>query len=204
MAFTNSNLHLHPGAVGDLNYIYDAGSDTMATVLAAGYFNNTDDNLNLAAEDRIWCQCSDGNMVLRVTAVSSGSVTTQFAGGNMPIQTMASGTAGVKTLTAMGYYEVGSGISTASKVILPAPYPGAEFQARKGSGTTPFLFYAGTATAVVYDTKGNRAIRLTREGESFHLVGSSTTRWRIRGMEINATGASASAGAGATAYITAS
>src|SRR5574341_936395 len=47
MAFTAANLHLQPGAVGDMQYIYDAGSDTLATVIAAGYFNNTDDSINL-------------------------------------------------------------------------------------------------------------------------------------------------------------
>src|SRR3990167_9034384 len=127
MAFDVANLHLQPGAVGDMHYIYDAGSDTMATVIASGYFNNTDDATNLQAEDLIWCQCGDGNMFLRVSSVSSGLVTTQFAGGNLPIGTPGTGTAAeVASMAIPGYYEIGSTISTASRYVLPTPYPGAE------------------------------------------------------------------------------
>ena len=71
MAYTAGNLHLRAGAPGDLTYTYDAASDTMATVITSGYFNNTDDDLNLVADDLIFCQCTDGNMWLRVSAVSS-------------------------------------------------------------------------------------------------------------------------------------
>lgn len=204
MAFTASNLHLQPGAVGDLHYIYDAGSDSMATVAAAGYFNNTDDSINLQAEDLIWCQCSDGNMWLRVSAVSSGSVTTQFAGGALPpVQSVGSGTAGPKTLS-VGYYEVGTSIGTATRNVLPTPYPGAEVIVRKvDSGTQALHFDAGAsdATGVTFDSVGNRRIRLAREGEGFHVVGTSTTRWRVKALEFSATGASGSAGAGASAVL---
>ena len=118
MAFTNANLHLLAGAVGDLNYKYDAGTDTLATVLAVGYLNNDDDDTNFQAEDLIWCQCTDGNMYLRVTAVSSGSVTTQFAGGNLPIQTMPGTGTDVAVASAMsgpGQYEIGTSIGTADR-----------------------------------------------------------------------------------------
>jgi len=39
------------------------------------------------------------------------------------------------------------------------------------------------------------------EGEGFHVVGSSTSRWRIMALEFTATGASGSAGAGASAVL---
>lgn len=213
MAFDSSNLHLHPGAVGDLSYVYDAGSDAMATVLAAGYFNNTDDSINLQAEDRIWAQCSDGNFWLRVTAVSSGAVTTQYAGGDLPINTFATGTAAGLAKLSVGFYEVGTSIATATRSVLPTPYPGAQVQVRKvDSGTRAFTFDAGASasdvsngdgggTGVTYDSVGNRRIRLAREGEGFWVIGSSTSRWRIRSLEFSATGASASAGAGASAVL---
>lgn len=201
MAFTAANLHLLAGAPGDLSYTYDAGADTMATVAAAGYFNNTDDNLNLTADDRIWCQCADGNMTLRVSAISSGSVTCQFAGGNLPIQTFSTGTAAALNTFSVGFYEVGTSIATASRNVLPTPYPGAEVQVRKvDSGTQVFSFDAGGSggTGVTYDSVGNRRILLRFEGESFHVVGSSTSRWRLRQFELTATGASGAPQEGAS------
>lgn len=208
MAFNSANLHLRAGAPGDLFYTYDAGTDTLANVIDAGYFNNTDDNLNLTAEDLIFCQCSDGNMWLRVSSISSGSVTCQFAGGNLPIETPATGTAAANATLEVGFYEIGSatgaGDCTASRYVLPTPYPGAEVRVlRTDSGTVARHFDAGGsgATSVVYDNVGNRRIRLVREGEGFHVVGTSSTRWRILSLNFNATGASASAGAGASAVL---
>jgi hypothetical protein len=195
MAYTAGNLHLRAGAPGDLTYTYDAGSDAMATVAAAGYFNNTDDDLALVADDLIWCQCTDGNLWLRVSAVSSGSVTTQFAGGNLPLQTFATGTAvALGAEMAVGYYEIGTSIATATRLALATPYPGAEVKVLKvDSGTQVFEIEAGAsgATAVVYDSVGNRQFTLRMEGESFHVVGSSTSRWRIQNMNWKGTGGSA-------------
>src|SRR3990167_299371 len=137
MAYTEGALHLRAGAPGDLTYTYDAGSDALATVLTAGYFNNTDDLLNLTVDDLIFIQAGDGNCCARVSAITSGSVTLQFAGGNLPVNTMATGTdSGVLVTLSVGYYEVGSENSTASRGVLPTPYGGAEVIVRKiGSGT---------------------------------------------------------------------
>jgi len=201
MAYTAGNLHLLGVAPGDCSYTYDAGSDTMATVITAGYFNNTDDALGLAVDDLVWCQCTDGNVWVRVSALSSGSVTVQFAGGNLPIQTHATGTAAPQgALLSVGYYEVGTSIATASRSVLPTPYPGAEVRVRKvDSGTMNFGFDAGASdsevsvglgggTGVTYDSVGNRRIILRFEGESFHAVGSSTSRWRLYDLNNVATG----------------
>lgn len=205
MAFTAANLHLRAGAPGDLSYTYDAGSDTMATVAASGYFNNTDDDQNFVADDRIWCQCTDGNMLLRVSAVSSGTVTTQHAGGNLPLQTPATGTdATLSAAVAVGHYEIGTSIATASRYVLPTPYAGAEIIVRKDdSGSQIFEFDAGGsgATGVTYDSVGNRRISLQNEGEGFHVVGVSATRWRIYSLDWVASGASNSPLAGASRAI---
>src|SRR3990167_9985291 len=91
MAYTAGGLHLRAGAPGDLMYTYDAGSDSMFTVATAGYFNNTDDDLNLTVDDIIFCDCTDGNMWLQVASISSGSVTTQWAGGDLPTLTPPTG-----------------------------------------------------------------------------------------------------------------
>jgi hypothetical protein len=208
MAYTSGNLHLMAGAPGDLSYTYDAASDAMATVAASGYFNNTDDNLNLTADDRIWCQCADGNMWLRVSAVSSGTVTTQFAGGNLPIQTFSTGTAAALNTLSVGFYEVGTSIATASRNVLPNPYPGAELRVVKvDSGSQLFEFHAGGsatgATGWTFDSVGNRVITLQTEGDMFHVVadgasGTATSRYRIYGANINA---SAVAPAGGSVFL---
>jgi hypothetical protein len=193
MAFTNASLHLRPGAPGDLIYKYDAGSDTMATVATAGYFNNSDDSLNLAVDDLIYCDCADGNVILKVASISSGSVTTQYAGGDLPINTAATGTAAeLSGALIAGYMEVGTSISTASRYVLPTPYAGAVFSVFKvDSGTQVFEFDAGGsgATAITYDGT-NRRISLRAEGESFHVRGSSTSRWRLQHITHNASAVS--------------
>ena len=196
MAYTAGNLHVRAGAPGDLTYTYDAGSDALATVLTAGYFNNTDDDLNLTADDVIWVQATDGNCWARVASISSGSVTLQFAGGNLPIQTPTTGTVAAIATLLVGYYEIGSatgaGDCTASRYVLPVPYAGAEVQVvRTDSGTVARHFDCATsATAIAYDGVGNRRIELKTEGDGFHVVGSSATRWRIRSLSFTATGGS--------------
>ena len=76
MAYTAGNLHLIGGSsVGNELYHYDYTTDTLDTIMTAGYFNNSDDNLNLAAGDLILINALDGNLLAEVASVSSGSVT---------------------------------------------------------------------------------------------------------------------------------
>ena len=79
MAYTAGNLITTSNAASAWNhYFYDAGSDSMATVNTAGYFNNTDDNLDIRVDDLITVKADDYTAVLKVSAVSSGSITTLF------------------------------------------------------------------------------------------------------------------------------
>ena len=89
----------------------------------------------------------------------------------------------------VGFYEVGTSIATASRGVLPTPYPGARVVVRKvDSGTQLFEFDAGGsgATGITYDSVGNRRITLQEEGEGFEVVGSSTTRWRLVNLDMDA------------------
>jgi hypothetical protein len=179
MAFANAYLHLRPGAPGNLCYVYDAtsgsGDDTMAEVAAAGYFNNSDDDLNLVAGDTIYAKCSDGYIELRVASISSGSVTTVVSGA-----------------LSQGFYEIGTSIATATRAVLPTPVVGMEVTLVKvDSGSQVFTFDAGGsgATGVTFDSVGNRRISMNAEGEMVHLVASSTTRWRIKAMNFEASAA---------------
>ena len=209
MAYTAGNLHLLAGAPGDLSYTYDAAADTQATVTVAGYFNNTDDDLNLTVDDLIWCQCADGNMWLRVSAISSGSVTMQFAGGSVPIQASASGVT-TRVALVVGHYVLGSAHGTSTRYVLPAPYAGAEVIVQRGSGSGGHSIDidAGTNTAVGFGATtiavaGRRTIRLARSLEGFHVRASGTTRWDMVSIQYSATGASASAGGGASNFYNA-
>jgi len=196
MAYTAGNLHLRAGAPGDLSYTYDAGAtDTMATVMADGFFNNADDDLNLTVDDLIFIQASDGNFWARVGSIAANAVTLHFAGGALPpVRTYASGSAAARTNLSVGFYEVGTAIADATRAVLPTPYVGAEVMVRKvASGSGPIEFDAGASasdvsvglgggTGVTYDGTGNRRVTLRTEGDMFHVVGTSTTRWQFRNV----------------------
>lgn len=80
MAYSAANLYNRDSMPpGFASYFYKSDTDTQATVSAAGYFNNTDDNLNLAADDKIKVTGDQGGYELKVISVSSGSVTTGVA-----------------------------------------------------------------------------------------------------------------------------
>ncbi len=82
MAFTNANLtDCGWGYNGVKHFIYESDTDDREDVSAAGYFNNTDDNLNLTVGDIIHVQGSEGCYDLAVASISSGSVTTAQIGG---------------------------------------------------------------------------------------------------------------------------
>jgi len=195
MAYTEGALHLRAGAPGELMYTYDAGSDSMFTVATAGYFNNTDDSLNLVAEDLIFCDCTDGNMWLRVASISSGSVTTNWCGGDLPTLTPATGTSDALGggFTTAGYAEYGTSLNgTATRFVLPTPYKGCVIHVQKvDAGTQEAEFDAGGsgATSITYDGS-NRRILLRNEGEGFRVRATSTTRWRIEYLNHHASAVS--------------
>ncbi len=77
MTYKAGNIHsMGYGNAGFNHYHYEAGADTIATVNTSGYFNNTDDNLNMQTNDLVTATCSDGSAQLIVTGVSAGVVTT--------------------------------------------------------------------------------------------------------------------------------
>lgn len=194
MAFDYTKFHLLPVAPGFDGYNYVNTSETLAAVAADGYFHNVTYDTKLVAGDRIMVTASDGFAVFRVSAVSAaGSITTQFAGGNLPNNTAATGTeAALSAALTMGRLEVGTSISTATRYVLPTPYAGAEFSVyRVDSGTQAMEFDAGGsgATAITYDGSARR-ITLKARTEGFHVVGSSATRWRVRSLMYNASAVS--------------
>ena len=79
MAFVAANLYnqnsMPPGFA---KYVYKSDTDTRATVMASGYFNNTDDLQNLAADDVIIVVGDQGGYSMRVDTVVAGLVTTEM------------------------------------------------------------------------------------------------------------------------------
>lgn len=180
MAYTAGKLaQLSLGGTTRL-YVYDAQSDSMATVAAIGYFNNKDDTLNLGSEDVILAMCTDGDCFLRVASAvansatsSAGSVTTQLL---MPAA-MYNGVVGsASAAISVGITEIGTGTATAFTG--PTPYAGAVLTVTQ-IGTATGGRSIGVSSSGV--TLGNSltSILLNGQGQSVTLLGVSATRWVV-------------------------
>lgn len=174
MAYAADTLALRSGAPGSLTYYHDAGSDTMATVFTAGYFNNTDDDLNLTVDDLVFSQCTDGDFWHKVSSISSGSITTQSVGGEGPDNgNFSTSTAGFTI--PMGVNELGTGTATEWKT--PTPYPGAKLTIAV-SGTATHIVNV-SSSGVTFNKKGDTAIVFSAAGGGVQLLGISITQWVI-------------------------
>lgn len=147
MAFVAADLLNKTGMPqSKADYIYLSDTDDRATVSAAGYFNNTDDSQNLAADDMIHVRGNQGDYTLRVDSVSSGSVTTAelAASANSEVVTATN----VITAAETGKHFI---LNSASAFVstLPAPALGLEF-----------WFHAGTTQV----TGGNHTIVTNASG----------------------------------------
>lgn len=81
MAFTSANLWNADGLPpGRARYVYISDTDDREDVMLLGYFNNADDNLNLASGDLIEVRGNAGFYTLRVDTVTAGVVATELAG----------------------------------------------------------------------------------------------------------------------------
>lgn len=81
MAFDGTQLfNVDSMPPGKARYVYLEDTDDRESVMASGYFNNSDDDLNLAADDIIECRGDAGHYTLRVDTVTAGVVTTELAG----------------------------------------------------------------------------------------------------------------------------
>ncbi len=84
MAFDTTKLFNVSGAPpGFATYVYIENDDTFPTVVTSGYFNNSDDDQNMAADDVIEVRGDKGFYKLRVDTVSGGTVTTEMAEATM-------------------------------------------------------------------------------------------------------------------------
>jgi len=97
MAFLTADLTNVTGMPpSKAEYVYLSDTDTQATVSAGGYFNNTDDNQNLAADDVIKVIGDQGGYELAVINVSAAGVVTT---GPVPNNATPVAAGGTLTLT---------------------------------------------------------------------------------------------------------
>lgn len=90
MAYTAGGLVLMATGNGFNHYRYDILADTHATIDTDGYFNNVDDDLNLAVGDLI-------DAVVWVTAVRTGTISTY--GRHIVLGVTAAGVVNVSDVT---------------------------------------------------------------------------------------------------------
>lgn len=176
----NTLVLLASGPNGQLTYSHDAGSDTMATVFTAGYFNNTDDDLNLGFDDVVFSICADGHFSHIVSAVSSGSVTTQTVGDRGPFNGDFSTGASTPTIP-HGLNEMGTG--TCTSYLTQTPYPGSYLQIYQSGSATGAVVNV-SSSGVTFDEKGSTSFVFTTVGGSIELLGVSTTVWTVKSASV--------------------
>lgn len=169
MAYTAGNLTLLRENV----FQYVAGDDGIATVNTAGYFNNTDDQLPLAAGDTIVCICSDGNVMLQVDSVSSGSVTTKVFDALMAVETGAT----TANFPAFGVTQFGA--TSAKSYTIDTPIKGAMKVLFCTAGATGALQTVNTgSTGITWNGTADDAV-FNGAGDALWVVGASATRWLV-------------------------
>ena len=180
MAFAASGLVLLAHGNDQKLFAYVTTADSAATVRAVGYFNNTDDDIRMTANDTIIAVCSDNTVKLKVSSVSSGAVTTVADTGvalfahdvttslSVPGQGIVTFT---PTSDAMGTFQIGA-----------APVPGDLLEliniASNSSATA--LIEGNTTSTDEFGVTGNNTLELFFGG-SVQLRAVSTTQYAIVG-----------------------
>lgn len=175
MAFANADLVLLAHGNGKKLYYHDASasSDAIATVRAAGYYNNSDDSLNLAAKDMILVNASDGEVLLEVASISSGSVTTTVS-SMTPFGLIET----ASTAAALSNIGLSRLTATASKTYsLSAPFAGALKMLHKSAASTKIIS-VNAGSGVTFDGS-NDDMTFNGADDAAILLGVSATRWVI-------------------------
>lgn len=170
---------------GKKMYYYDATTDTMATVSAAGFFNNLTGAQRITVDDVIFCQCSDGDVWLRAAVVndstgtsSAGVVYTSVVGGvgDGPWNGVI-GTASLATLVP-GIYEIGTGTASAHSIAAPPRIGDVITLIQTGTATGGVTVVTSSA-GVTIDAAGDRTVTFNAKGQSITLKAVSATRYVI-------------------------
>lgn len=182
MAYTAADLS-GPVQLGDDKkiFFYDANdaSDSLATVLASGFFNNSDDNIRFAVDDLIEVRTSAGQYMLQVTSSTGGAVATTLVRGDVPVET------GATSAQLSGYgLSVLAPTTGAQRIYrLPAPTRAGQVKVLLAtSGTKHTItstggFKFGSTGAAALSIVGNATL-----GAGVKLIARSTTQYLVAGM----------------------
>jgi hypothetical protein len=191
MAYTQAELS-GPVQFGDdkKKFHYDAenASDSLATVIASGYFNNTDDAIRMEVDDQIEVKTSAGLYLLQVTASTGGAVTTTYIGGDYPVESATT----AADLSAFGLSLLSGGVTGNEKIyVLPTPTRAGQrksliaMTATDHSVTTTGGFFFGSTGEQSITLIG--AVGAAGKG-SCELLAVSTTQMIIIGQSSPSTG----------------
>lgn len=186
MAYSDGNLTtLGLAANGFTFYRYDAGDDTFATASAAGYFNNTDDDIELKANDWVILDCSDTVGMVQVLSVSSAGDVSFTTPGNPSV--ILAYTTSVATLPTQGVLTVAPASAGILYQLAGDPVAGQSLEIFNISATTSAtaIIFAATSSVVKFSyglaTGGATLTLLYQAGVKLRAV--SATEYRI--MEVS-------------------
>lgn len=186
MAFDITNLRKVYQSPGFDGYVYTSSDDSWATIVTAGYFNNTDDDLNLAAGDRLEIKASDTEGVVKVSAVSSGSVTVETVSTPAVIEALTGTSSATTSIPVKGFVTVSPVAAADAFQLEGAPVPGEKLDIVNISATTSAiaLVLGATTSTVVFEygvMSGGNALQI-KYGGGVSLLGVSATEMRIMGI----------------------
>lgn len=191
MAYTQAELS-GPIQYGDdkKKFFYDAedAGDSFATVVASGYFNNSDDEIRMEVNDLIEVKTSAGQYVLQVTASTGGAVTTTYVGGDAPVETASTSA----DLSGYGLSLLAGSATGNEKIyVLPTPIRAGQ---RKSLIATTATDHSVTSTGGFYfGTTGEASLTLIGAagavgGASVELLAVTTTQYIVIGKSSPSTG----------------
>jgi len=181
MAYTAAELS-GPLQLGDDKklFFYDGSdsSDSLATVMASGYFNNNDDEIRMAVDDLIIAKGSDGTAMLMVTASTGGAVTTHLVSGNdVPIET------GTTSAGLSGYGVSVLSATTGAQRIYALTAPTRAGQKKTLLATTTTVHTVTSTGDFVFGTTGATSVSIiglaSADARGCDLVAVSTTQYLL-------------------------
>lgn len=148
---------------------YKTSTDSLATVLASGYFNTFASTIKTG--DLIYISASNGDVLAKMTS-SAGVVTSQVVqsfGG------LSTSTSTASTLSPVGTSRIT--IAGAKTVALGPPFNGAVKRIVKDTTSTGILTVNVGAGVTLHGSNTN--ILMNGQNGSVTLVGVSTTKWAV-------------------------
>lgn len=189
MAFAASGLVLLAHGNDQKLFAYVTTADSAATVRAVGYFNNTDDDIRMTANDTIIAVCSDNTVRLKVSSVSSGAVTTVADTG---VAIFAHDATTSLAVPGEGVVTVSPTSAAMGTFRITAMVPGDLLEIINISGTTSAAaVFGGATTSLGFGVLGENTLTLF-VGGSVQLRALTTTTTAIVGLS----GATTTSGGG--------